>query len=116
MVAFPHIECAAIRLHAFDDGRDHDVRVGIAVAVRVGAQIVGHQEAADLDELRDGLAVIAGHARSEILRRLDAARCGLDGQPGNRDRRAGAARIGVQDLLANQNSLRRVRILDVQDL
>src|SRR5690242_19488078 len=54
VVAFPDIECAAIRLDAFDDGGDDDVWVRIAVAVRVGAEIVGDQETADLDELRDG--------------------------------------------------------------
>ena len=116
VVAFPHIECAAIGLHAFDDGGDHDVGVGIAVAVRVGAQVVGQQKAAHLDEMRDGLAVVSGHARRKILRRLDAARCGLDGQSGNGDRRAGPAGIGVQDFVAHQDALRRVGILNVQPL
>ena len=44
MVPFPNIVRAAIRFHALDDPRDHDVRVGIAVAMRVGGQIVGNRK------------------------------------------------------------------------
>jgi hypothetical protein len=116
VVPLPHIEGAAVRLHAFDDGGNHDVRVRIAIAVCVGAQIVGHQETAYLDELGDRLSVVPGDTRSKVLRGFDAARCGLNGQPWNRDRCARAARIRVENLITNENSLCEIWILDVQIL
>jgi len=43
-----------------DRGRDDEVRIAIAVPVRIRGQIIVKEKAADLEELRDGLAVIAG--------------------------------------------------------
>ena len=57
--------------------------------------------------------MVAGHAWSEVLRRFDAAGSGLDRQPGERDRRARTAGISVEDLVANENALRRIGVLDV---
>jgi len=63
MVAFAHVEDAAIGRDRLDDGRNHRVRIGVALAMRVGGQIVRHQVVAHLEVLRDGLAVIARHSR-----------------------------------------------------
>ena len=116
VVPLAHIEGAAVGLHAFDDGGDHDVRIRITVVVRIGVQVVGQQEAADLDELRDWFAVVPGHARGKILRGFNATRCGFNRQTGDRHRCARTARIGVQDFIADQYPLRRVRVLNIQVL
>ena len=78
VIPFPHIEGAAIDGDGFDDRRNQEIRIGVTVAVRVCRQIVGIEEIADLIELGDGLAVIAGDTGREILRRLDAAGRGFD--------------------------------------
>ena len=71
----------------------------------VGGKIVGIEKIADLVELRDRLAVISGDARSEILRGFDAAGSGFDGKAGDRDGDAGAAGIGVEDLIVDDDVL-----------
>ena len=73
MVAFADVEGAAIHGDGFDDGRDQKIRVGVAVAVRVGRQVIRIEKIADLIELRDGFAMIARYTRREILRSLDPA-------------------------------------------
>ncbi len=76
--------------------------------MRVGRQIVGHEIAADRDVLRDRFAMISRNTRGKVLRSFDAARCGFDGVSGNRYRSAGAAGIGVQQVLTDKNLLRRI--------
>ena len=73
VIPFPHVERAAIDGDGFDDRRDEEIGIGVAVAVGVGGEIVGIEKIADLIELSDGLAVISGDARGEILRSFDAA-------------------------------------------
>src|SRR5580704_7715629 len=55
MVAFAHIERAPVYLNATDDLGNKNVRVGVAVAMGIGRQIVGNEIAADLDVRGDGL-------------------------------------------------------------
>ena len=113
MIAFADVERSAVGRHALEDRGDHRVGVGIAVAVRVGAQIIGQKITAHLEERGDGLAMVASDPRREILRSLDAAGRGLNRQSGKRNRRARTARIGIEDLVVSENALRRIGILDV---
>src|SRR5579862_1573247 len=103
MVAFANVECAAVHCDAFDDAGDINVGVRVAVAVGVGGKVVRNEVTADLDELRDRFAVIAGHAGRKILWGLDAAGSGLDGIAGNGNRCAGSAGIGIQQIGAGEN-------------
>lgn len=48
--------------------------------------------------LGDRVAVISGYAQRKVLRSLNAAGGGFNRQAGNRDRRTGTSRIGVQHL------------------
>src|SRR5271167_4466406 len=66
VVAFADVEGAAIDGDGFNDGRNQEVWVGVAVAVCVSRQVVRVEEVANLKELRDGLAVVAGNAGREI--------------------------------------------------
>jgi len=75
----------------------------------VRRKIVRHQVAAHCNVLRDGLAVVAGHPRSKVLRRLDAAGRGFDRVSGNRYRRAGPSGVGIQQVLTDKDPLRRIR-------
>ena len=88
MIALAHVEGATVHLHALNRARDIYVRVRVAVSVRVRRQIIRHQVRSHPHVLRDGLAVVTRHTRREILRRLDAARRGIDGIAGNRNGRA----------------------------
>lgn len=91
VIAFARIKRPTIDGHAFNRGGDQQIRIGVAVAVSVGWQIIGEKKIADVEELRDGLAVISSHTGRGILRRLDSpGRC-FDEQTGNRDRRADCA-------------------------
>jgi len=76
--------------------------------VGVGGEEVGEEEVADLEKLGDGFAVIAGDTGSEILRSLDAAGSGFDGKAGDGDGSTGAARVGVEDLIVNNDGLRGI--------
>jgi hypothetical protein len=76
MIAFADIERAAIHPHALQYFRDKNVWVGVTVTVRICRKIVRNQIASNADILRDRLAMISGNAGREILRSLDAARCG----------------------------------------
>ena len=109
VIALAHVERAAVDSDAVDGQRNQRIRIGVAVTVRVGGQIVGIQKVADLEVLRNGLAMVAGDSGSEILRRLDASRGGFDGKARNGDRRARAAGIGVEHLVMNDDALRRDR-------
>src|SRR5271165_4970228 len=108
VIALQNVERAAIDGHLINDRRNKNVGIGVTIAVSIGRQIVGYQERPNLEVLRDGLAVVSGHARSEVLRRLDSSRRGLDGQARNRDRRARPPRIGIQDLIVNEDTSRRI--------
>ena len=63
----PDVECTGVGFHIVDRSRNEQVGVGIAIAVGVRGKIVGEQEIANSDVLRDRLPVIAGHAGREIL-------------------------------------------------
>lgn len=108
VVAFADVEGATVDGHGFDGGRNEDVGVRVAVAVRVGGEVVRVEEIADLEELRDGLAMIGGDSGSEILRGFDAAGSGFDGEARERDGSAGAAGVRVEELVVNDDGLRRV--------
>src|SRR5579872_6789732 len=69
----------------------------VSVAMGVGGEVVLKEEAADLKEHGDGLAVIARYAVDEVLRRLDSAGGGFDGHAG----KAGGWRPGF---IADQES------------
>ena len=105
VVSLADVEGAAIGLHAFDCRGNQNVRIGIAVAVGVGREIIGNQIAANLHVLSDWFAVISGDARSKILRRFYSARSSLDWQTRKRYRSAGTSGIGVQSFFANQHTL-----------
>ena len=55
MIALAHVDAPRSTWNALDHIRNVNVRIGVAVTVRVGRQVVGHQEAAHLDELCDRL-------------------------------------------------------------
>ncbi len=61
-----------------------------------------------MEILRDGFAVIAGHAWREILRRFDAAGGRFDGNAGDGYGRAGPSGIGVERFIADGDALRGV--------
>src|SRR5208337_5478011 len=88
VVAFANVEGSAIDGDGFDDWRNEEVGVGVAVSVSVGREIIRVEEIADLKKLGDGLAVVAGHARREVLRGFDSSGGGLDGKAGNGDGRS----------------------------
>src|SRR6266852_3015636 len=77
VVAMPHIEGTSVGLDVADSGGNQQVRVGIAVAVRVCRQIVLEKKIADLDVLCDGFAVVARHAGREVLGRFYSSGGGL---------------------------------------
>lgn len=112
VVAFADVEGAPICFNAAEHGRDQDVGVRIAVAVRIGGQIVGIEKAADLHELADRFAVVAGHAGGKVLRRLGPARGGLDGEARDRDGSARPARIGIQRAVVVNDLRGRIRRQD----
>jgi hypothetical protein len=65
-----------------------------------------------LDELGDGLAMVAGDAGGEVLGRLDASGGGFDGQAGDGNGSAGTAGVRVKKIVADLDALRRVGIFD----
>ena len=116
MISFANIERAAVSLNAFDDRGNHYVWVGVPVAVSVGAQVVREQETAHLDECGDGLTVISGYSRREVLRSFDAAGCTFDWQTGDGDGSAGAAGVGVEKFIAYEHPFCRTGVLQVDFL
>jgi len=82
VVAFEHVECAAVGGYAAERSGDVDIRVGVSIAVRVGREIIRDEVAAHGDVLGNGFAVIAGHAGNKILRCLDAPEAVSMGNPG----------------------------------
>jgi len=82
VIALQHIEGAAIGRYTAQHSGNVDIRVGIAIAVGVGREVVCNQIVAHRDVLGDGFAVVSSHAGRKILRCLDAAGCGLNGQAG----------------------------------
>ena len=76
--------------------------------MRVGGKVVGQQITADGNELGDWLAMISGNPGCEILRRLDASGCGLDGVAGNGNGRSGTAGVGVDQVLLNEDFFRGI--------
>ena len=105
VVALADVEGATIDGDGIDDGGNQEIGIGVTVAVGVGGEIVGEEEIADLEELRDGFAVITGNAWSEILRGFDAAGSGFDGETGDGDGSARAPGIGVEDLVVDDDGL-----------
>jgi len=95
IVAFAHVEGAAVHIHRLNSQRDQHVGVRVAVPVGVGREIVGIEEIANLEILRNRLAVVAGNSGSEVLRRFDAAGRGFDGQSRDGDGCARASGVGV---------------------
>src|SRR5208283_5927228 len=55
VVAFANVEGSAIDGDGFDDWRNEEVGVGVAVSVSVGREIIRVEEIADLKKLGDGL-------------------------------------------------------------
>src|SRR5579884_2292252 len=96
MVTLPDVERTSIHFDGLNDRRDQNVRIRIAVAMRVGGKIIGIKEVSNLKVLRNRFSMITGDSRRKILRRFDAAGGRFDRQAGNRDRRPGAAGIGIQ--------------------
>src|SRR5579885_3333909 len=90
MVTLPDVERTSIHFDGLNDRRDQNVRIRIAVAMRVGGKIIGIKEVSNLKVLRNRLSMITGDSRRKILRRFDAAGGCFDRQAGNRDRRPGA--------------------------
>jgi hypothetical protein len=105
MVSFPNIERSAINLDAFQNLRNKYIRIGIAVAMGIGRQIVRHEIAAHADVLRNGFAVISRNTRRKVLWRFDPAGGGFNRVSGNRHGCAGASGIRVQQVLANKHFL-----------
>ena len=103
MVAFKYIERAAVGGHAVQHAGDVNIGICVAVAVGVGGEVVCDQVAAYRDVLCNGLAMIAGHAGCKVLRGLNAAGRGFDWQAGNGNGLAGAAGVGVEQLLAHHH-------------
>ena len=108
IVTLANVESAAINRHRFNDRRDEHVGIGIAVAMSIGGKVVGKKEGPDLKILRDGLAMISGHAGRKILRRFNSARRGFNRQAGYGNGRSGAAGIGVEHLIVNDHRLRGI--------
>ncbi len=113
VIAFAHVERAAVDLHALDDIGDIYVRIGIAVTVRIRRQVVRHQVRAHLNILRDRLAVIARHARRKILRRFDTARRGLDRVTGNGNRGARTSWVRIEQILGGKHFHRGIGRYDI---
>ena len=109
MVSLADVIGASVHLNALQNLRNKEIGVGVAVAVGVRGQIIGHQVAADRDVLGDGFAVVARHSRGKILWSLDSARSSLDGVSRDRNRGPRAARIGVEQVLADKYLLCGVR-------
>ena len=76
--------------------------------MRICGQIVREQEAPDLKELCDWLAMIARHAGNKVLRWFDAPGRGLYGHPRNGNRHSRPSRICIERLLANQDACARI--------
>ncbi len=108
VIAFANIECSAVDLHAFDHFGDKYIGIGIAVAVRIRRQIVGHEVGADGEVLGDGFPVISGNAGGKILRCFYAAGSSFDGVSGDGDGCAGTTGIGIEQFLADKNFFSRV--------
>src|ERR1700735_1110335 len=108
MVSFPTIERPAINLDAFENLRNKYVRIGIAIAMGIGRQIVRHEIAAHGDVLRNGFAVISRNPRRKVLWRFDPAGGGFNWVAWNRHGCAGASGIRVQQVLANKHLLRGI--------
>ena len=94
MIAITRIEGRVVDAHASNDAGNDDVRVGIAIAVSIGGEIVLKEKAADLKKLGYRFAMVAGNARSKILRSLDAARSCFRGKAWHREWYARSSRIG----------------------
>jgi hypothetical protein len=64
-----------------------------------------------------GLGLLhAALARKSVSVKTVYSRCGLNRQPWDRDRCAGAAWVSIENFLADQNALGGIGILDVQVL
>src|SRR5579872_7009742 len=113
MIAFAYIECASVGLDTLNSRGNHYIGIGISVAVRVGAQIVRDEIGADLEILGNRFPMIAGDTRREILWGFYAAGGGFDRQTRNRNGRARAARVGIENLLPDENPLRRIGVFNV---
>ena len=101
MISLANIVGAPIHLYILQNLRNKNIGVGIAVAVRVGRQVVRDQVGTHGDVLSDGFTMIAGYPWSKVLRGLNSAGSGFYGITRNGNRRARAARVGVEKILAH---------------
>src|SRR5271165_2030599 len=108
VIAFADIEGPAIYGNCFDNWRDQEIGIGIAVAMGVGRKVVWVEKVADLKELSDRLPVIAGNTWREVLRRFYSSRGSLDGQARDGDWCPWPAGVRVQHLVVNDDTLSRV--------
>src|SRR5580658_1481950 len=100
MIALQYVVSAAVGGYASERRGNENIRVGVSISVSIGGKIVGNQVTAHGNVLGDGLTMIPGHPRCEVLRSLDSPGRGFNRQARDGDRRAGPCRVGIQQLLA----------------
>src|SRR5580700_8765716 len=108
MISLTSVIGSAVNLSALNNFRNQDIRIGVAIAVSVGGEIIWHEISAERNVLGDGLAVISSYARGKILWRFDPAGCRFVRVSGNRNRRAGSAGVGIKQILTDEDSLSRI--------
>ena len=105
VVALTDAKGRTIHPKVFNRGGNKDIRVSIPIAVSVSWQIIGIEKITNLIELRDWFAVIACDSGRKVLRRQNSSGSGSIGRSGDRDRRSRAPRIGVENLIMNNDAL-----------
>src|SRR5271165_5214713 len=108
MISLANVVGSAVHLHVFQNLRNKNIGVGVAIAVRVCRQVVGHQVGAHGDVLGDRFTMIAGYSRGKVLWSFYSAGSGFDGITRNGNRGARTAGIGIEKILADEYLLRRV--------
>src|ERR1035437_7008287 len=109
MIAFKYVERATIDLNVCQGRWNKDVRIGITIAVSVCGKIVGQEKSAERNELRNWFSMITGDARSEVLRCLDSARCGLNGISRNGYGSSRTAGICIDEVLLHKDLFSWIR-------
>src|SRR6516165_8433492 len=69
VIPFANVKCPAIRLDVLDSRRNEYIGICVAVSVGIRSEVIRDKKAPHLKKLRDGLAMVAGHAGREILGR-----------------------------------------------